>query len=95
MTMTQEELEQERTKIYKAFCGRDYMHLPLYEALEVVFKEDRELRDELLGALENADKLITQLMPGVKHIALQDYGFLNDTLLANTAAIRKAKGETK
>jgi hypothetical protein len=49
---------------------------------------------ELLEALRNADKLITQLLPGVKHIALQDYGFLNETLLANTAAIRKATGAT-
>ena len=47
---------------------------------------------DLLEALRNADKLITQLMPGVRHIALQDYGFLNDTLMANTAAIAKATG---
>lgn len=47
---------------------------------------------ELLAALQNADKLITQLLPGVKHIALQDYGFLNDTMLANRAAIAKATG---
>jgi hypothetical protein len=48
---------------------------------------------ELLKALQNADKLICQLMPGLKHIALQDYGFLNETLMANTAAIAKATGE--
>lgn len=47
---------------------------------------------DLLEALRNADKLITQLMPGVRHIVLQDYGFLNDTLMANTAAIAKATG---
>jgi hypothetical protein len=45
---------------------------------------------DLLEALKNADKLITQLMPGLKHIALQDYAFLNNTLMANTAAIAKA-----
>jgi hypothetical protein len=49
---------------------------------------------DLLQALRNADKLITQLLPGVKHIVLQDYAFLNDTLLANERAISKAlKGE--
>lgn len=47
----------------------------------------------LLKALEDADELITQLMPGVKHIVLQDYGFLNQTMLNNKAAIAKAKGE--
>jgi hypothetical protein len=50
---------------------------------------------ELLEALKNADKLISQLMPGIKHIALQDYAFLNNTLMANTAAIAKATGEAK
>ena len=48
---------------------------------------------DLLEALRNADKLITQLMPGIRHIVLQDYGFLNDTLIANTAAIAKATGD--
>jgi len=48
---------------------------------------------QLLQALENADKLITQLMPGIKAIVLQDYGFLNETLLQITATIQKAKGE--
>ena len=47
---------------------------------------------DLLEALKNADKLISQLMPGIKHIALQDYAFLNNTLMANTAAIAKATG---
>jgi len=48
---------------------------------------------ELLRALENADKLITFLLPGIKYIVLQDYGFLNNTLLDNRTAIAKAKGE--
>lgn len=48
---------------------------------------------ELLEALVNANKLLTQLMPGVKHIALQDYGFLNSTLMQVTAAIAKAEGK--
>jgi hypothetical protein len=47
---------------------------------------------DLLEALKNADKLISQLMPGIKHIALQDYAFLNNTLMANTDAISKATG---
>ena len=49
------------------------------------------LNQQLLKALKDSDKLIEQLMPGVKHIALQDYAFLNDTLLANTAAIKAAE----
>ena len=54
-----------------------------------------EERNELLQALKDSDALITQLMPGVKHIALQDYGFLNTTLINNTKAINKATGESK
>jgi hypothetical protein len=50
-----------------------------------------EVNQELLSALKDADALITQLMPGIKHIALQDYGFLNDTLINNRAAIAKAE----
>lgn len=48
---------------------------------------------DLLEALENANELITQLLPGVRYIALQDYGFLNQVCLNNVAAIKKAKGE--
>jgi hypothetical protein len=54
-----------------------------------------EVNRELLQALKDADALISQLMPGVKHIALQDYGFLNTTLINNTKAIAKATGESK
>jgi hypothetical protein len=46
------------------------------------------LNQQLLKAVKDSDKLIEQLMPGIKHIALQDYAFLNDTLMANTAAIK-------
>jgi hypothetical protein len=46
---------------------------------------------ELLQALENADKLLTLLLPGVKHLVV-DIGFLNATLNANRDAIAKAKG---
>lgn len=53
--------------------------------------KDPSVVPELLAALINADKLITQLMPGIKHIVLQDYGFLNETLLANTRAIARAR----
>lgn len=53
--------------------------------------ELRKQRDMLFKALVDADSVITQLMPGVKHIALQDYGFLNDTLMNTTAAINYVK----
>lgn len=52
-----------------------------------------EVSADLLDALVDADKLLTQLMPGVAHIALQDYAFLNDTLMKVTATITKAKTE--
>lgn len=45
---------------------------------------------EMLSALINANKLLTLLLPGIKHLALQDYGFINDTLMQVTAAINKA-----
>ena len=54
-----------------------------------------EENQELLQALKDSDALITQLMPGVKHIALQDYGFLNTTLINNRKSIAKATGESK
>lgn len=54
----------------------------------------REISTELLNALENADKLITLLMPGIKHIVLQDYGFLNQVCMDNRAVIAKAKGDS-
>lgn len=50
---------------------------------------------ELLDALKNANELLTQLMPGVKHIVLQDFGFVNQTLLDVSAAIAKAEGVTR
>ena len=49
------------------------------------------LNQQLLKAVKDSDKLIEQLMPGIKHIALQDYAFLNDTLMANTAAIKSGE----
>jgi mevalonate kinase len=64
------------------------------EAFYVAGKAAAELRrlialnQQLLKALKDSDKLIEQLMPGVRYIALQDYAFLNDTLMANTAAIK-------
>jgi hypothetical protein len=51
------------------------------------------VNQQLLKALKDSDKLIEQLMPGVRHIVLQDYAFLNNTLMANTAAIKA--GEQK
>ena len=45
---------------------------------------------EMLSALVNANKLLTLLLPGIKHLALQDYGFLNDTLMQVATAINKA-----
>ena len=48
---------------------------------------------EMLSALVNASEVLTllwHLMPGIKHLAPQDYGFINDTLMQVTAAINKA-----
>jgi hypothetical protein len=48
---------------------------------------------QLLAALKNANELITLLIPGVKCIVLQDYGFLNNTCLEVEATIKLAEGE--
>lgn len=44
---------------------------------------------ELVEAVQNANTLISQMMPGVAHIALQDYAFLNETCMQLTAVINK------
>lgn len=45
----------------------------------------------LLAALKNANELITQLMPGAKYLAIQDYGFLNTTCIDSVDAVRQAE----
>ena len=54
-----------------------------------------EVNAELLKALKDSDAFICQHLPAVKHIVLQDYVFLNTTLINNTKAINKATGESK
>lgn len=49
-------------------------------------------RDQLLSALEDSLRLIEMLMPGVRHLAIQDYAFLNDAPIRARAAIAKVKG---
>jgi hypothetical protein len=51
----------------------------LNKAIDVDKKAIRAERAELIEALEDCIKLIEALMPGVKHIALQDYRLLNET----------------
>lgn len=46
---------------------------------------------DLLEAAKAALKLIDAMMPGVRHIALQDYMALNETPLALKRAIAKAE----
>lgn len=48
---------------------------------------------ELLAALEGALLVVDALMPGVKHIPIQDYALLNDVPLAARKIIAAAKGE--
>jgi len=48
-------------------------------------------RQQLIKVLEDSYKLIGDLMPGVKHIALQDYKALNDVQLELVATIRLLK----
>ncbi len=66
--------------------GGEFGPAELLEAARVL-----ELHSQLLIALKDSDKLISQLMPGVAHIALQDYAFLNNTLMANTSAINASE----
>lgn len=49
---------------------------------------------DLLTAAQAAYKLIDALMPGVRHIALQDYRALNETPIALAKAIAKAEGKS-
>ena len=49
---------------------------------------------ELLEALRDALNLIDDLMPGVRHIPLQDYAALNNTPIKARAVIAKATGGT-
>lgn len=51
----------------------------------------KQVMEQALEALENSDKLIDQLMPGVKHLVLQDFAFLNTTLIRNKEAIASLK----
>lgn len=55
----------------------------------------KQVMEQALEALENSDKLIDQLLPGVKHLALQDYAFLNTTLIRNKEAIASLKEAIK
>ncbi len=48
---------------------------------------------DMLEALKLAGKLIDDLMPGIRHLALQDYRSVNETPLAMAAAIRKTEGK--
>lgn len=79
--------------------AKDYAPTEHWDAMGVESATElrrlHEVNQELLQALKDSDALITQLMPGVKHIALQDYGFLNTTLINNTKAIAKTTGESK
>jgi len=45
---------------------------------------------DLAAALKRCIQLIDDLMPGVRHIALQDYAILNDAPLEACRALRKA-----
>jgi hypothetical protein len=46
------ELETERNKIYKAFVGRDGMHMSLYDALAEIFKSYWELETDCTAMAE-------------------------------------------
>lgn len=63
-------------------------HWDTLDAAAAELRSLHEVNQQLLKALKDSDKLIEQLMPGIKHICLQDYAFLNDTLLSNTKAIK-------
>jgi hypothetical protein len=47
------ELETERNKIYKAFVGRDGMHMSLYDALAEIFKSYWELETDCTAMAED------------------------------------------
>lgn len=60
--------------------------------LNKALRHERELKAELLDSLISALALIEALMPGVRHIPIQDFAALNSTPLKARAAIAKATG---
>lgn len=49
--------------------------------------------DKLVTALKDMQKVYEMMMPGVAHIAIQDYELLNMAGVNATAAIAKAEGK--
>jgi len=48
---------------------------------------------DLLAALEGMLRVQDALMPGLRHIAVQDYALINDAPIAARAAIANARGQ--
>lgn len=44
-----------------------------------------------LQLLIDLDQVITELMPGIRMLTIQDYAHLNETLMALSAAIAKGR----
>lgn len=68
------------------------LHQQAYNEVYDQLQEVKNQREVLLAALEDCLILIEALMPGVRHIALQDYAALNNTPMKARAAIASVKG---
>ena len=52
------------------------------------------MHDDLVGALRDMQRVVDMLMPGVRHIAVQDYALLNDAPFRASALIARETEES-
>jgi hypothetical protein len=64
------------------------------DRIDPMTEAPENLNREMALALTNCLSLIDDLMPGVRHIALQDYAKLNDVPLTAQAALAKFRSLT-
>ena len=64
-------------------------HKVALEATAKMYAEAVIVRDAALDALVLMQRALASTMPGVRHIAVQDYAVLNDAPLAAAAALKR------
>ena len=75
-------------RLYNECLASDFNeHRDSYKELRTAL----DAPDKTLEALKNADKLLSILMPGIGKLVIQDFAFVNNTLLQVTAVIKAAE----
>lgn len=64
------------------------------DALAKMYADAVVIRDAALDALELMQRALASTMPGVRHIAVQDYAILNDAPVAAAKVLREAGRST-